>query len=345
VSAEPATSFFEAKARALGLAQPLAVHLELTYRCNLNCGFCYNPRRHDLAPLALDEWEKVLDDLRELGTLWVTLTGGEPLVHPQFLAVAAAVRSRAMALKVFTNGSRVTEELADRLAAMAVAAVELSLHGASATTHDATTRCPGSFRAVLQAVDRLRRRGVSVLLKTPLTRLNEGEIDGMVQLCAEHGVPVRFDPRITARDDGDSSPLAWAPSPAALDALMARLSELGQLPVSTRTAGGTNCGLGRMTLAVDPEGNVFPCIQWRARALGNVRKVALRTIWRESQARQEAADVARHANDRLLTLGSDLATFPYCPAVAFAETGDPLLPDRGQLRVAAAAARARRGIG
>lgn len=343
MSSGPATSLFEAKARALDLAQPLAVHLELTYGCNWDCGFCYNPRRHDLAPLTLGEWEKVCDDLRTLGTLWVTLTGGEPLMHPHFLGVAAAVRSRAMALKVFTNGSLVSEEMADRLAAMAVAAVEMSLHGESAATHDATTRRPGSFRAVCQAVDRLRRRGVSVLLKAPLTRLNEGEIDGMVRLCEGLGVPVRFDPRITARDDGDLSPLEWSPSPAALDSLMGKLTRLGQFPLSRRTEGGTNCSLGRMTLAVDPEGNVFPCLQWRVRSLGNVRQVPLRTMWLDSEVRREAADVARRANDRLLTLGPDVATFPYCPAVAFAETGDPLVPDRGQLQVAAAAARARRG--
>jgi sulfatase maturation enzyme AslB (radical SAM superfamily) len=69
--------------RALRQAQPLSALLELTYACNWRCVFCYNPRHHDRRRLDGDEWRAVIDDLRELGTLNVTLTGGEPLTHPQ----------------------------------------------------------------------------------------------------------------------------------------------------------------------------------------------------------------------------------------------------------------------
>ena len=75
--------------RALRRAQPLSALLELTYACNWRCVFCYNPRHHDKRRLDGDEWRVVIDDLRELGTLNVTLTGGEPLTHPQAFEVMA----------------------------------------------------------------------------------------------------------------------------------------------------------------------------------------------------------------------------------------------------------------
>jgi MoaA/NifB/PqqE/SkfB family radical SAM enzyme len=100
--------------RALELAAPLSVHLELTYACNWRCVFCYNPRRFDLHRLSRADWSEVLDDLRSLGTLTVTLTGGEPLAHPEFLGIAEDVSS-AMALGS-SNGSLVDDELAPRLA-------------------------------------------------------------------------------------------------------------------------------------------------------------------------------------------------------------------------------------
>ena len=329
------------KQAALRRAQPLSASLELTYRCNWRCVFCYNPRRHDRQALSVAEWSTVLDDLRALGTLYVALTGGEPLVHPGFLAIARAVRERAFALRILTNGALVTAPLAGEIAALRPLAVELSLHGATAETHDRATATPGSFHAMLRGLDRLLGRGVGVVLKTPLTCLNEPEIAGMRRLADERGVPWRVDPVLTPRDDGDAGPLAYRASAQATERVFRELASLGQLPKEERAEGGTNCGLGRTTVAVDPEGNVFPCLQWRRAPLGNVRDTPLRDMWAGSAERLLAADVARAANDRLVRDGGALASFPFCPALALQRTGDPLRPDATHRAQAEAAERVR----
>jgi len=329
------------KQAALQRAQPLSASLELTYRCNWRCVFCYNPRRHDRRALSAAEWSAVLDDLRTLGTLYVALTGGEPLVHPEFLALAHAVRERAFALRILTNGALVTEALAGEIAALRPMAVELSLHGATAQTHDRATATPGSFDAMLRGLDRLLGRNVGVVLKTPLTHLNEGEMAGMRRIADERGVPWRIDPVLTPRDDGDTGPLAYRASAEATERVFRELAAAGQLPQEERTEGGTNCGLGRTTVAVDPEGNVFPCLQWRRAPLGNVRETPLREMWASSGERLLAASVARAANDRLVEKGGALARFPFCPALALQRTGDPLRPDETHREQAEAAERVR----
>jgi MoaA/NifB/PqqE/SkfB family radical SAM enzyme len=309
---------------ALERAQPLSASLEITYRCNWRCVFCYNPRHHDLRGLSTPQWLAVLDDLRGLGTLYVALTGGEPLTHPDFFAIARGVRGRGFALRILTNGALVTPSVADRIAELRPLAVEMSLHGGRAGTHDRATATSGSFLALLRGLDRLRDRGVPLVLKTPLTRLNEDELDEMEALAAERGVPWRVDPVLTPRDDGDLSPLDWRPSAAATERLFRRLDARGQLPHEERVRGGANCGLGRTTLAVSPEGDVYPCLQWRKVPLGNVREAPLREIWPGSPARTEAAAVAEAANERLVEAGGALASFPFCPALALQRTGDAL---------------------
>lgn len=337
----PASGFVAYKQRALRQSVPLSVHLEITYACNWRCVFCYNPRHHDLRRLTLDEWRGLLDDLRRLGTLTVTLTGGEPLAHPQFFELAAAVRERAFLLRVFTNGTLVDDGAADRLATLKPMAVELSLHGATAEVHDAATARRGSFHEVWAAVDRLTARGVPVKLKTPLTRLNEHQLEAVVDLVAARGLGHSIDPTLTPNDTGDRAPLAYTASPSAVERLMAVLRERGELPGSDREQGGSNCGLGRMTLAVDPEGNVYPCLQWRRTSLGNVRARGLFDLWQGSAEREQAAAVSRAANDRLVREGGALARFPFCPALAEQSTGDPLgISDQHRLQ-AEAAARAR----
>ena len=61
-----------------------AALIELTYRCNLNCSFCYNDTKLQGVPLATDEYVRFFEDLRDLGTMNLTLSGGEPLAHPEW---------------------------------------------------------------------------------------------------------------------------------------------------------------------------------------------------------------------------------------------------------------------
>ena len=327
--------------RALLRAQPLSALLELTYACNWRCVFCYNPRHHDRRRLDGDEWCAVIDDLRALGTLNVTLTGGEPLLHPQAFEVMAAARARAMTFRLFTNGSLVTDDVAHRIAELRPLTVELSLHGARSETHDRATAVPGSWGALWRGVAALRRHAVPIVLKTPLTRLNESELEEMVALTEREGIPYNIDATLTHRDDGDPAPLQYAMTAEGVARYYAALARGNRIPASHRTPGGVNCGLGRTTLAVDPEGNVYPCPQWRKSSLGNVRETRLVELWKTSAVRQEAAAVARAANDELLAAGGLMARFPFCPAVAQERTGDPVHADPIHLAEAEAAERAR----
>jgi MoaA/NifB/PqqE/SkfB family radical SAM enzyme len=217
----------------------------------------------------------------------------------------------------------------------------MSLHGSTAEVHDRATAKPGSFGEMLAGLERMKARKIPVVLKTPLTRLNEHQLEEILALAERLEVPLRVDPTITPRDDGDRSPLGYAASGAAIDRIFRKVHAIGQLPSTDRTEGGFNCGLGRMTMAIDPEGNVYPCLQWRQSSLGNVRQTPLRRLWRESAVRAEAAEISRTANDKMISMGGAVARFPFCPALAMAHTGDPLVPSADHLEIAESAARAR----
>lgn len=321
-------SSWNSKLRALQLAQPLTVQLELTYACNWRCVFCYNPRHFDRTRLSGDEWILVLDELRALGTLTIALTGGEPLAHPDFFAIAHAARERHFALRIFTNASLIDDDVADQIAALPPVGVEVSIHGATAAVHDAATAKPGSFDAAMRGIEKLLARNVPVLMKTPVTSMNEHEIDDIVALSDRLGVPLQIDPHITPRDDGNLDPLQYGASPDAIRRVIAMGLGSGSIPSTERTKGGANCGIGRLTLAIDAEGNVFPCMQWRVRPIGNVRETPLRAMWHDSPVRREVAAMSVEVNDALLERGGALATYPFCPALAMQETGDPLVPDQ-----------------
>lgn len=308
-------------------AQPVSALLELTYSCNWRCVFCFNPRHHDIQRLNVVEWEAVLDDLRTLGTMNLTLTGGEPLAHPQFFEIAGAARARGFALRIFTNGSLIDNDGAARIARLYPLSVETSLHGATADTHDRATARPGSFEQLLRGLRALQRYDVNIVVKTPVTSINEGEIEAMIELATSLGASYRLDPVLTPRDDGDRSPLNWAPSAAGLRRVIEIGLRTGTVKPVRRNEGSVNCGLGSISLAIDPEGNVFPCHQWRHAPIGNVRTTRLRELWPSSPVREQARTVAREANDMLVKRGGAAAIASFCPALAREITGDPLVPD------------------
>ena len=76
-----------------------SVLVELTYRCNLDCFFCYNDLGLKGEPLSRAQYYRLFDELRDLQVLHLTLSGGEPLAHPDFLALGARARELGFAVR------------------------------------------------------------------------------------------------------------------------------------------------------------------------------------------------------------------------------------------------------
>jgi MoaA/NifB/PqqE/SkfB family radical SAM enzyme len=108
--------------------RPLLVHLVVTRRCNLACGYC-TEYDHTSAPVPLPVLRERIDQLARLRTVVVTLTGGETLMHPDVAALVAHVRERGMTPALNTNGFLLTAERIRRLNEAGLYALQLSLDG------------------------------------------------------------------------------------------------------------------------------------------------------------------------------------------------------------------------
>lgn len=307
-----------------------SVLVELTYRCNLNCFFCYNDPQLRGVPLTTEQYGQFFEDLRELGALNLTFSGGEPLARADFFTLGRQARDLGFVVRVKSNGHALNGRLARRLREeVDPFIVEVSLHGARAETHDRQTRIPGSFGKLLVNLHEMQALGLRVKLNSPLTAWNEAEIEAMFALADEWDLPIQFDPQITPRDDGDPGPLAIAPSRVGVARLLALQRERAAArqrdrePRSTDTAevaGSKHCGAGSATVTVDPFGNVYPCVQWRRR-VGNLHEQSIQTIWRQSQELAEVRRLAVEVKQAVSQHGP--LGFGFCPGLAEQETGDP----------------------
>jgi MoaA/NifB/PqqE/SkfB family radical SAM enzyme len=323
-----------------------SVLVELTYRCNLDCFFCYNDLGLRGEPLRTGQYFEFFADLRDLQVLNLTLSGGEPLAHPDFLRLGARARELGFVVRVKSNGHALRGEAARRLRdEVDPYLVEVSLHGANAATHDRQTRVAGSFDRLLANLREALDLGLRIKMNSTMTAWNEGEIEGMLALADSLGVPLQLDPEVTPKDDGDREPLSISPSRAGVARLfalqMARARALSSTDPSPAAAGrglavakggddGTmpapaakHCGAGSAGIAVDPYGNVYPCVQWR-RAVGNLHQQSIREIWAGSAGLREVRALTAQAKELVASYGPAGGLMSFCPGSAAVRGGDPL---------------------
>ena len=313
--------------RAAAEARPVVAQLELTYKCNLRCAFCYNAAAAR-PELDGDAWLRSIAKLKAAGAFHVILTGGEPFVRRDFWNIAAGVREQGLVLRVYTNGVALADEArAERYAALAPFETEVSLHGADAATHDRLTGVRGSFDKLLAALTNLSRRGLHVVAKTPVTKSNQRQLRAIEELAERFGCKVTFDMNITPTDDGDLAPLALAAETEPLVEFFADLAaRRGEVPAPRDPrAAGPACNAGRTLVTIDPYGDVFPCVAWRRR-LGNIEEIDdFAAFWRTAPgaALTEVRRIADELPRTTLAASEEASYAAFCPGTAERETGSP----------------------
>ena len=279
--------------RLRAAAIPAAGGIEPTRRCNLRCAHCYVGAERAATATGSGEldtaaWLGLIDGIAEAGCLELFFTGGEPLLRPDFADLYTLSRRAGIAVTLFTNATLVGRDHVALLRDLPPAAIEVSIYGGTAATHDGVTGVPGSFRAALDGVARLARCGAPLTVKTVLMTANLDEFDLMRRTSQDLGAEWRFDAVIVPRLDGDRSPLALRVPPAAAarldisDAERARewrsCYETGRDARPSRLL--FTCGAGLTNFHVDPRGTLSPCLMAR-RPAADPLSGGFASAWRE----------------------------------------------------------------
>lgn len=158
---------------------PLSGSWELTFRCNLACGHCWvnlpaGDRAARARELALPEIQRITDEIVEAGCLWMLLTGGEIFIRPDFPEIYRYMKRTGLVLTLYSNGTAITERIADLLAELPPKRVEISLYGITPVMYRAVTGAARLDRC-LRGIRLLRERNVRLRLKSVVTTDNYDE--------------------------------------------------------------------------------------------------------------------------------------------------------------------------
>lgn len=286
--------FAPANARSQPTGSPVGVKLELTYRCNLNCPFCYtdSPRRtREHAPDLPDAaWLRVVDDAIALGILEAVVTGGEPLLRRELaLETIERLAKAGVGVTLNTNGWFVDDAVADRLARVRGFRANVSIDGASPALHDSIRGVRGSWQRAVLGVDRLVRRGVGVSVVHVVTPQNERLFEEFLHQTWLLGVrSVRVTPAVpvgAAAREG-----TWDVDRRELRRTVARFRTRSACSVSVRLASGGIAALASLedvapaTLLVRPNGSVWVS-SMEPFSFGNAESEGLSVCWERLRER------------------------------------------------------------
>jgi SynChlorMet cassette radical SAM/SPASM protein ScmF len=174
-------------------APPLnQIYFYLTEGCNLACRHCwlapkFDPQADRYATLPVELFETAIREAKPLGLSGVKLTGGEPLMHPQFLHLLEIVRREELRLTVETNGLLCTPEVAAEIAKSPRRFVSVSIDGADAATHEWVRGVAGCFEAACQAVRNLVAASTRPQVIFSVMRGNADQVEAVVRVAEELG--------------------------------------------------------------------------------------------------------------------------------------------------------------
>src|SRR6202163_378762 len=243
------------------------------------------------------------------GVFYLTVSGGEILMGRDFFEILEYARLRTFCIKLKTNGILIRKQEADRIKALGVESVQISIYSHIPAVHDAITKLPGSLEQSIEAIRRLRAHGLHVIMANVLMTSNVDDYHGVRALAAELGAQFIIDPTITPMMDGDRSILDLNVDETALrevmrsEALVGNVEEFCAPPQSPdeESLDMLPCSAGHTACYVSPYGDVYPCVQFPLPS-GNVRRMKFVDIWRDSPQLNEV---------RSITLG-DMPTCSKC---------------------------------
>jgi radical SAM protein with 4Fe4S-binding SPASM domain len=299
---------------------PLKLDWEITHRCNLFCSHCYQDRPKSLNEITTQQAFDALDQLADLGCLYVTFTGGEIFVREDFLDIARYARKKHFAIRLFTNGTLVDEKLADEIASLHPLSVEMSLYGMDPQVHESITKSPESYQKTRTAFDLLKARNVNTVVKCTLMKENIHEFNALEEFAKSIRSSFVYSLTVIPKLDGNKEVLNHRLSQQELSAFLDRT------PSTTKdiTAGGIHdykplCSAGINAIYICPEGEMYPCVALR-KSCGNIKEKPIKEILASPFFKTIRT---LEFDDLPECKGCSYAHFcDRCPGLALMETGD-----------------------
>ncbi len=285
-------------AKEIGVDVPWTILIDPTSACNLSCTGCWAGKYKKSDSLEVETINRIITEAKELGIYFIVLSGGEPTIYPHLFDILK--KHSDVGFMMYTNGTLIDDVMADRMLEVGNISPAISLEGFRDSTD--ARRGAGTYDKIMDAMDRLHKRGIAFGISLTVTRQNAGElfgtddfIDYMVEKGALYGWSFHYIPI------GKDTNLDMMITPEQRAMLAYRIPEIRvKKPIFLADfwndgtfSGGCIAG-GRRYFHINAKGEVEPCAFVHF-AIDNIKGKSLKEVlrnplFRSFQKRQPFSD-------------------------------------------------------
>ena len=278
-----------------------SLHIEVVNECNERCVHCYIPHEYKTKSIDPELFYRTVEEGRNMNIINVTLSGGEPLLHKEFISFLKRCHELDLSVNILTNLTLLTNELIEEMKKNPMLCVQTSIYSMDASIHDSITKVNGSLEKTRCNLLKLKDAGIPLQISCPVMKQNKDTFNSVLAFGNENGIPVAVDYVIFASYDHSNCNLVNRLSLEEIsqafdkqatdeyvDYIFSKAVEKNGL-----TAQDPICSICRYYICISADGTVFPCIGWQANVIGDLNKQSLHEIWETSDDIKKLRQISR----------------------------------------------------
>lgn len=272
---------------------PVSVHIEIVSKCNERCIHCYIPHEYKNQEMGAAMFFDLLDQCQDLKIQHITISGGEPMLHPQFVPFLMKCRECDMSVNVLSNLTLLDDDIICEMKRNPLLGVQTSIYSMKPEIHDAITNSRNSLQKTINGVVSLVKNGIPVQISCPIMKTNLDSYKEIKEWAAQYNVSVGYDYTLIGQYDGGAKNLCCRLSEEEVEKVIVDeittnpnyKKELINETIENRnkTQDDYICSVCNSSICVAQNGNVFPCAGWQGYILGNIADRSLADVWYHSK--------------------------------------------------------------
>lgn len=303
------------------------LYLEVTRRCNEKCLHCYIPQEQrsngDFVKLA--DAKRYINQAKELGIWELTITGGEPFLHPQINEILKYAREKDVIIVILSNLTVLNDSHIDVLKEIYPSHIQVSLYSLNPEIHDAVTRVKGSHKKTMAAIEKCNQNDIPLQVNCPIIETNKNDYKKVLRWVRAKGMKANADFNIMAQTDFKLSNMKNALSFENAKTVYKDMVRNDAYLLNDYKNNLSNnnaikpdknkhvCGAAYNTLHISSQGKVYPCANWQSFELGDFKNESLKDIYLKGKKTEEVRNI-KFKNYQDVTNTNMLPFIKICPA-------------------------------